>query len=141
MVNGLARALDMLLDLQHSMDRAQTTNWSGPTTAGRGAFPPVNIFSDDGGVVVVAELPGVDKGDVEIEIRRDQVRIRGRKSIDYGEGASMHRRERQQGSFDRTLNVPFQIDAQRVEASQSNGVLAIRLPQAEADKPRTVVVE
>jgi HSP20 family protein len=140
MVNNLARAFDMLLDLQRSMDRTQTPSWWGSSTSGRGAFPPVNIFSADDSVVVVAELPGVKQGDVEVQVHKNQLRISGRKNIDYGESASLHRRERCAGAFDRTLSVPFEIDADKVEAQRQQGLLAIRLPRSEADKPRAVKI-
>ncbi len=140
MVNSLARAFDMLLDLQQSMDRTPTQSWWGSSTAGRGAFPPVNIFSAEDSVVVVAELPGVKAGDVEVQVHKDQVRISGRKTIDYGESASLHRRERREGAFDRTFSVPFDVDVDRVEAKRQQGLLAIRLPRSEADKPRAVTI-
>ncbi len=140
MVNNLARAFDMLLDLQRSMDRTQAQSWWGPSTAGRGAFPPVNIFSADDSVVVVAELPGVKKGDVEVQVHKDQIRISGRKNIDYGESTSLHRRERRDGAFDRTFSVPFEVDADKVEARRQQGLLAIRLPRSDTDKPRTVEI-
>jgi HSP20 family protein len=140
MVNNLARAFDMLLDLQRSMDRTQTQSWWGSSTAGRGAFPPVNIFAAEDSVVVVAELPGVKKGDVEVQVHKDQVRIFGTKAIDYGKSASLHRRERREGAFDRTFSVPFEVDADKVEARRQQGLLAIRLPRSEADKPRAVEI-
>lgn len=141
MVNGLARALDMLLDLQHSMDRARTTTWSGISTTGGGAFPSVNVFSEDDSVVLVAEMPGVSKGDVNVEVRRNQIRISGTKQIDYGPEVSLHRRERRPGRFDRTFSVPFEIDSAGVEAHQRQGLLAVRLPRAEADKARAIEVQ
>ena len=141
MANGLTRALDLLLDLQRSMDRARTGGWSGLSTMGGGAYPPVNVFSEDDGLVVVAELPGVAKGDVDVQVRRDQIRISGRKTIDYGSEVSLHRRERLPGSFDRTFTVPYQIDAESVEAHHRQGLLAIRLPRAAADRPRSITIE
>lgn len=138
MVNSLARAFDMLLDLQQSMDRTQNQPWESHSTAARGLFPPVNIFSAEDSVVVVVELPGVKHGDVEVQVHRDQVRIFGRKTIDYGDTASVHRRERRDGAFDRTFNVPFEVDVDKVEANRQQGLLAIRLPRSEADKPRAV---
>jgi HSP20 family protein len=141
MVNGLTRAFDLLLDLQRSMDRARTGGWSGYGTAGGGAFPSVNVFSEDDGVVVVAELPGVAKGDVDVQVRRDQVRISGTKTIDYGSDVSLHRRERRAGAFDRTFTLPFQIDAGAVEAHHRQGLLAVRLPRAAADRSHSITVE
>ena len=58
--------------------------------------------------------------------------------MDYGEGASVHRRERQTGAFDRTFATPFEIDAEKVKAEYNDGILALSLPRAEQDKPRSI---
>lgn len=141
MVIGLARTVSMLLDLQHSLDRARSSSWPGLATTGGGAFPPVNVFSEDDAAVIVVELPGVSKDDVEIEVRQDRVRISGTKKIDYENDTSVHRRERTSGTFDRTFGIPFQIDPDGVEAHHREGILAVRLPRSEADKPRSITVE
>lgn len=141
MVNGVAQAFDMLLDLQRSLDRARSSSWPGLVTTGPGAFPPVNAFSENDAVVLVAEVPGVSKADINIEVRQDRIRISGKKAIEYGPNTSLHRRERRPGTFDRTFTIPFQIDPDGVKAQQENGILAIRLPRAEADKPRSITVE
>ena len=58
--------------------------------------------------------------------------------MDYGEGSSVHRRERQIGAFDRTFATPFEIDAGQVKAEYHDGILALSLPRAEQDKPRSI---
>jgi HSP20 family protein len=68
------------------------------------------------------------------------IRITGRKLVEYGERASLHRRERMAGSFDRTVTVPVQIDADNIRAECRDGVLALYLPRAEVDKPRTIAI-
>lgn len=141
MATGLGLALDILLDLQRAMERTQTAPWSSLATSGRGAFPSVNLFSEDDDVVLVAELPGVAKGDVDVQIRRNEVRIFGNKNIDYGSDASLHRRERLAGRFDRIFTVPFEVETDGVEAHHRQGLLAIRLPRAAADRPRAIEVQ
>jgi Hsp20/alpha crystallin family len=59
---------------------------------------------------VVVELPGVAKGDLTIEAKENAIRIAGRKDLKYQEDASIHRRERIRGVFDRTIAIPIQID-------------------------------
>lgn len=132
---------NMLGDLQRALDRTRGNAWPGLATFGRGAFPPVNMFSDsDEEVVLVTELPGLSKNDVDIQVNRNQVRIRGTRNVSYGDDISLHRRERRSGSFDRTFGVPFNIDAKAVKAEHVDGVLTVRLPRAEQDKPRTITV-
>src|SRR6476660_1132714 len=89
-------------------------------------------------LVAILECPGVNKDDLEIQAKDNAVRISGKKNISYPEGVSLHRRERLTGSFDRTLTVPIQIDAQGIKAEYRDGLLALFLPRAESDKPRTI---
>lgn len=130
-----------LLAVQNAMDRARRSDWFGTRTSGRGAFPPVNVFRRDGDFTIVAELPGVKKDDLDIQIKGDEVRIVGKKSVEYPDDASLHRRERAAGRFDRTLTIPSQVDADRAKAEYSDGVLVLHLPQAESEKPRSVAID
>jgi HSP20 family protein len=112
----------------------------GRGTAASGSFPPINIFQKGEDFVAVVELPGIDKNDLEIEAKENTVRIRGKKMIVYGEQASVHRRERISGFFDRTLSVPIRIEPDRIKAEYRDGMLALFMPRAEADKPRPIKV-
>ena len=76
----------------------------------------------------------------EIEAKENTIRISGKKTIAYGEQASVHRRERVAGVFDRTLSVPIRIEPDGVKAEYRDGVLALLIPRAEADKPRTIKI-
>ena len=129
-----------LLGLQRAMDSVMGSDWFGARTSGSGAFPLVNVFNDNEDFVVVAELPGVKKEDLEVEVRGDTLRIHGKKTIAYDESASIHRRERGAGQFDRTMTLPDDIDAAKVSAEYRDGVLTLRLPRAESAKPRTVTI-
>ena len=112
----------------------------GHGTAESGSFPPINIFQKGDDFVAVVELPGIDKNDLEIEAKENTIRIRGRKAIAYGEQASVHRRERVSGVFDRTLSVPIRIEPDRIKAEYHDGLLALFIPRAEADRPRSIKV-
>ena len=96
------------------------------------------MFTDGDDFVVEAELPGVKKEDLGVQVRGDTLRIQGKKTIAHDENASIHRRERAAGQFDRTVTLPAEIDSARVSAEYRDGVLTLRLPQAESAKPRTV---
>ena len=61
-------------------------------------------------------------------------------TVQYREGASLHRRERLAGGFDRTVTLPMEIDANKIQAEYRDGVLALFLPRAERDRPRTIQV-
>jgi len=129
-----------LLGLQRAMDGVMGSDWFGSRTSGSGVFPLVNVFSDGEDFVLVAELPGVKKEDLDIQVRGDTLRIQGKKTIAHDEAASVHRRERSAGQFDRTLTLPAELDATKVSAQYRDGVLTLRLPRAESAKPRTVTI-
>ena len=140
MVIRVRDPFDTLLGLQRAMESVMGSDWFGTRTSGSGAFPLINVFNDGDDFVVVAELPGVKKEDLDIQVRGDTVRIRGKKSIAYDAKASIHRRERSAGDFDRTLSLPDDVDAAKVSADYRDGVLTLRLPRAESAKPRTVTI-
>jgi HSP20 family protein len=132
--------LDALFDLQRALDARRGSDWLGGATAGTGAYPPINVFQQGDNLVAILEVPGVDKADLEIQAKDNAIRVSGKKSIAYPDGVSVHRRERLIGTFDRTLTVPMQIDAEGIKAEYRDGVLALFIPRAEADKPRTVLI-
>ena len=86
------------------------------------------------------ELPGVDKDDLQIEAKESTVRISGKKTPNYGGNASVHRRERLFGVFDRTLSLPVQIDADAIRAEYRDGLLALFIPRAASEKPRSIKI-
>ena len=140
MVRLFTSPVDSLLSLQKSLSDTMLSDWFGSGLSSRGGFPPINIFQTDGEYAIIAELPGVTKDNIDIDIQRNRVRISGNKELDYGEGTSLHRRERQTGAFDRTFATPFEIDAGKVKAEYRDGILALSLPRAEQDKPRSISI-
>jgi HSP20 family protein len=131
---------EALLMLQRALDARIASDWMGRGTAAIGSFPPINIFQKGEDLVAVIELPGIDKNDLEIEAKDNMIRIHGRKTIAYGEQASVHRRERISGVFDRTLSVPIRIEPDRIKAEYRDGLLALFIARAEDDKPRSIRV-
>ena len=106
------------------------------------SYPAVNIWANEDGQIISAEMPGVHPEDIDIDVTGDALSISGvRKTNEVNKEARYHRRERNYGSFSRTIQLPFMVDTNKVEASFKNGVLLINLPRAEADKPRRIVVK
>ncbi|MGZ5148289.1 MAG: Hsp20/alpha crystallin family protein, partial [Burkholderiales bacterium] len=91
-------------------------------------------------ILAIVELPGVDRNDLQIQAKENTIRIFGRKAAKLPEGASVHRRERVFGEFDRTLSLPVQLDPDGIKADYRDGILALFLPRAERDKPRTITI-
>src|SRR5689334_2965510 len=100
----------------------------GSSTTAMGSYPPINIFQKGDDIVAVIELPGVDKADLQIEAKENTIRISGKKTINYGEGASIHRRERVWGVFGRTFSIPVQIEPDGIRAEYRDGILALDVP-------------
>jgi HSP20 family protein len=140
MVIGYADPFETLFAFQRALESRLSSDWLGSTTASMGAYPPVNVFQQGDDLVAIVELPGVDKGALNIQAKENTIRIAGRKAIDYSENVSLHRRERLSGVFDRTLVVPMQIDPDGIKAEYNDGLLAIFIPRAERDKPRTIEI-
>jgi HSP20 family protein len=135
---GSYSPLDPLFDFQRALESRLQSDWLRGATTGTGAFPPINVFQQGENLVAIIELAGVNKSDLEIQAKDNTIRISGRKTFAYPEQVSLHRRERLAGIFDRTLTVPIQIDADRIKAEYRDGVLALFIPRAESDKPRSI---
>jgi HSP20 family protein len=138
MLSSYTDPFDTLFALQRALDARFASDWMGSRTAGIGSFPPINIFQKGHDYVAVVELPGVDKKDLQIEAKERTIRISGRKTVKQEEAASVHRRERVWGSFDRTLSIPVRIEPDGIRAEYRDGVLALFIPRAESDKPRKI---
>ena len=105
-------------------------------------YPPVNVWLSDDDVIASAELPGVELENLDISVHGETLTIRGgRARQELKEGEKFQRRERLVGSFSRTLQLPFRVDSEKVEAHFNRGVLTVKLPRAEADKPRKIAVK
>jgi len=106
-----------------------------------GVFPPVNVSQDADNFYLRAEIPGVNADQLSISAERNRVSISGRREIPAErERVSYHRKERAEGSFSRTLALPTDIEADRVEAQYKDGILTLTLPRAEATKPRQISI-
>lgn len=107
-----------------------------------GGYPAVNIWSNPDGAIVTAEVPGLGAEDLEVTVIGDTLTIRGaRKLEDPGEKVRYHRRERGGGEFVRTVGLPFQVSAEGVEARCEKGILQVKLPRVEAEKPKRISVK
>lgn len=131
---------EVVTSLQQALDAIRQSSWLESGTSGVGAFPPINVFRKGEDFVAIAEVPGIQKDAIDVQVRENVIRIAGTKSLNYSEKASIHRRERLAGAFDRAISLPVQIDADRVKAECHGGVLAIYLPRAESDKPKSIRV-
>ena len=122
--------------LQEEMDRL-----AGAFTPAAASFPAVNLYAGRDGIAVSAELPGVAKDELEIHAHRDTLTLRGTRRPAAENEQAYHRRERRSGAFTRTIQLPFQVDPEQIEARLENGVLQLSLQRPEEDKPRRIEVK
>jgi HSP20 family protein len=105
------------------------------------SFPMMNVWDAGETLFAEAEVPGLRMGDIEILIRGSELTIQGeRKEVDR-KGVTYHRRERGAGSFCSRVELPVEIDVDKVEATLENGVLTLVMPKASSALPRKIEVK
>jgi HSP20 family protein len=102
--------------------------------------PSVDIEETDDAWIVEAELPGVKSEDVNVEVRGSELAISGEIKEREREGI-LRRRTRKTGEFDYHITLPGEADADRIEASLQDGVLTVRIPKPDQERPRRIDVK
>ncbi len=106
-----------------------------------GGFPPMNVTQDDDHFYVRAEVPGIRATDLSITAVRNRISLAGRREIPQEhERVSYHRKERADGTFNRTIALPTEIDAEHVDARYADGILTLKLAKVAEAKPRQITV-
>jgi HSP20 family protein len=133
--------------LQTDMNRLFDTFFQGRggNRASGGAMqrwvPPMDLTEAGGEYVIRADLPGLTREDIEIEVKDDVLTIAGeRKSEHHDNGEGFYRVERSFGRFSRSLDLPAGVDASAVRAEFDNGVLEVRIPKPEEHQPTKVQI-
>src|SRR4051794_27996834 len=88
---------EQLREFQRAIDAFRSSGWLGAGLSAGGAYPPINVFRKGDDIVAIIEVPGVRKSDLDIRIERNTLPISGSKSVEYGDKAATHRRERAAG--------------------------------------------
>ncbi|MEO5358019.1 MAG: Hsp20/alpha crystallin family protein [Nitrospirae bacterium YQR-1] len=133
-----SRIAERMAEAQKEINRV-FSNLERPSA---GQFPQVNVWSKEDGAYLTCEIPGVTPEDMEITVTGKTLTLKGcRKGQPDEEQLSYHRAERWHGNFVRTLSLPFDIDATKVDANFSKGTLSVTLPMAEAEKPRKIEIK
>jgi len=128
-----------MADLQERMNQLIESVWGG--VSGDQAFAPLaDIEESEDAWIIDVDLPGVRKDDVNIEISDSELAITGEIRERERKGA-LRRRTRRTGQFEYRVMLPGDIDADRVEASLSDGVLTVRIPKPERSRPRRIAIK
>lgn len=124
-------AFPAMRDLMHWDPFRQFGDWMGAQT------PHVDLTETDKGIEVVAELPGMEQKDIEVELKDDVLTLRGEKKEEREEAKKgYHLSERRFGSFRRSFRLPSEVEQNKISAEFKDGVLTIELPKtAKARKP------
>jgi HSP20 family protein len=131
---------DALSSFQQALDSYRASSWLDAGLSGGGAYPPVNVFRKGDDFLIIAELPGVRKSELDVQVKGRTIRLSGAKSVGYPEKAALHRRERLAGRFDRAVTLPVEINPDGVKAEYRDGILELFLPRAESEKARSIKV-
>jgi len=104
--------------------------------------PPVDIYETEDKIVLKAELPEIDKKDVDIKVDDNTLTIQGERKFDKDtKKENYHRIERAYGKFSRSFSLPNTIDKEKIKATYKDGILELIMPKKEESKPKQISVE
>jgi HSP20 family protein len=136
-----------LASIQNEMNRLFGTVFDAPATGGNGGstlrrwMPAMDLVETDDHFVLRADLPGLDEGDVNIEVEDNVLTVSGERKAEHETAKEgYHRVERAFGSFSRSLTLPEGVDAEAVTANFERGVLEVSIPKPEQRKPRKISI-
>ena len=121
--------------LETEIDRLFETALSSFSDASTSTHFPVDLYEDNDNTYVRAELPGVNRDEINVEMVEDYLTISAARKTPAAEGQA-----EQSFSFSRSVNIPEEVQADKVSASYENGVLTVTLPKREEAKPRKISV-
>ena len=132
-----------LAEIQKDLSRAFDRYFDDPGRATERTWaPPLDVYETKDDLVMTVELPGVKEKDVRLSIVGEVLSLRGQRvpNSEVRE-ENYHRIERWSGSFERHIQLPISVQADKVRATYRDGVLEIRLPKVEEVKPREIKIE
>jgi len=105
--------------------------------------PSVDVEEEEDKYVIKADLPGVDKKDIDVKLENGVISIRGEKKTEKetGKGTKRHRTERFHGTFSRSFTLPDAVMEDKVDASYKDGVLLLTIPKSEEVKPKSIDIK
>lgn len=122
---------DFLFPILGTREPVSLWNWN----------PAVDIYNQEDSIVIKAELPGVDKKDIQIDVKDNILTLKGERATDNEvKEDNYYHRERTCGKFERMFTLPANIDPENITAEFKDGVLRIGLPKPEEHKPKKIAV-
>ncbi|MBI3592713.1 MAG: Hsp20/alpha crystallin family protein [Nitrospirae bacterium] len=137
----MRRDMDRLFDELFTPGQRRRRIWPGRTEGGV-VVPSIDMYDRKNEIVVKAELPGVNKEDIDLSITKDSLTLKGEiKREEEIKEEAYYISERSCGSFTRTITLPVEIDSEKAKASFKNGILELVLPKKEEAKPKEIKIE
>ncbi len=130
----------MTKELQTQKQEVEAVEGVERTRAMRVYVPKVDIFSEDDGVVILVDMPGVDEKELDINLEKKVLTINGYVSPEEPAGYDLTYSEYNIGDYQRSFTLPDEIDTNNIEASISNGVLRMSLRKAPEAQARKITV-
>ena len=122
---------DFLSPIHRYDGEFSTWNWN----------PVVDIYENDEKIVIKAELPGIDKKDIVVDVKDNVLTLKGeRSSDDEVKKERYYRKERTFGKFERVFKLPADVDPEKISADYTDGILKIEIPKPEERKPKQITV-
>jgi HSP20 family protein len=135
-----------MFSLQHKMNDF-FDDFFFPMDAGKtagsvwGWNPKVDIYEDADQIVLTAELPGVDKKDIEVDVKNGVLTLKGERLVENEvKEKNYHRKERSFGKFERSFKLQGDVDADKIMADYKDGILKVSIPKSEEMKPKQITV-
>lgn len=133
---------DPFTEMQRFQEELMNRRVAGRNGNGLAFRPAVDIFEDDGQIVINAELPGMKPEDVDIDVHEGILTLRGERRLENEERREgYHRVERSYGSFSRSFSLPEGVDPDGCQANMTDGVLTVTLPKKPLPEPKKIEVK
>ncbi len=135
--------LDLVTDLQEDMNRLFSTPFRRGPQSGFGEYlPSLEVKEDENQFLMHLDIPGMERKDLDISVSGNTLTVKGeRKEEESKKGKGYFYSERRYGSFQRSVELPVEVDADKVVANYKDGVLELTLPKSEKAKPKQIKID
>jgi HSP20 family protein len=131
-----------LASLQSEMSRYLNGLYDGPAHATQSWVPALDVWENQSEVVYAFDLPGIPEEEIAIEVKDDTLTVSAsREKTEEAKDEGFYRFERRYGSFARAVGLPQGVDQDRISARYDNGVLEVRVPKPDEQKPRKIALQ
>lgn len=133
-------AMNLFRNRMNSVFSEFDRDYAGGAGWTRDNFPKTNLYDTGDNLEIIAEVPGIAKDRLNVKIQGNYLEISGTQQTEMPEGYKARRMERGQTSFSRSFTLPYDIDANLVQATLKDGILTMVLPKSEAAKPKQIAI-